>query len=129
MKIYVAGTSKRPELANEVMQRLQDEGHEVTFDWTIDIPNEDSMDAEELSQRASASIEAVRKADALVLLMTKEMRSVGAMIEVGVALGNGKNVLVAELEQGFSHFFSYHPQVWRAHSVAGVMKQLVAIEG
>ena len=129
MKVYVSGTSKRVSLANEVMQHLQDEGHCVTLDWTIDIPNEDSMDAEQLAARAASTINAVNEADVLVLLMTKEMRSVGAMVEVGAALGGGTPVLVAELEQGFDHFFNYHPLVWRAHSIAGIMKQLFAMKG
>jgi nucleoside 2-deoxyribosyltransferase len=128
MKVYVSGTSKRAELANEVMQRLQDAGHEITFDWTIDIPNEGDMDAEEMARRAEMAINAVKAADAVVLLITKEMRGVGSMVEIGVALGNDKVVLVAELEEGFNHFFSFHPNVWRAHSMTGVMKQLVAIE-
>jgi hypothetical protein len=129
MKVYVSGTSKRADLANEVMQRLQDEGHIITMDWTIDIPSEDTMDADQLAARAEKAVSAVCEAGAVVLLITKEMRGVGSMIEVGAALGKGIPVLVAELEEGFDHFFSFHPLVWRAHSVAGIMKQLVAIEG
>lgn len=128
MKVYVSCASDRADLANAVMQRLQDEGHEVVFDWTIDIANEDSMDSEELAERAQKGIDSVIASDVLLLLVTKDMRSRGSMIEVGVALGTNTPVIVAELEEGFDHFFSYHPKVWRAHSVLGALKQFHAME-
>jgi hypothetical protein len=128
MKVYVSCASERADLANEVMQHLQDEGHAVTFDWTIDISNEDSMDSEELAARAGKAVMSVLASDVLVLLVTKDMHSRGSMIEVGIALGKDIAVLVAELEEGFRHFFSYHPKVWRAHSVMGIVKQLSAME-
>jgi hypothetical protein len=127
MNIYVAGTSKRTDLANEVMNILRGKGHTITLDWTVDIANEAEMSADELAARAAKSISGVCKAEAFVLLITKEMRSVGSMIEIGAALGNDIPVLVAELEEGFDHFFSYHPLVWRAHSLTGIVMQLEAM--
>ena len=128
MNIYVAGTSKRTDLADEVMNILRSKGHTITLDWTVDIANEGEMSADELAARAAKSISGVCKAEAFVLLITKEMRSVGSMIEIGAALGNDIPVLVAELEEGFDHFFSYHPLVWRAHSLTGIVLQLEAME-
>jgi hypothetical protein len=128
VNVYVAGTSKRTDLASSVMNTLRSHGHSITLDWTVDIENEGEMSADELAARAAKSVSGVCKAEALVLLITKEMRSVGSMIEIGVALGNDIPVLVAELEDGFNHFFTYHPLVWRAHSITGVVTQLAAME-
>jgi hypothetical protein len=129
MKIYVSCSSKRSDLANEVMQKLEEVGHNVTLDWTVDVPNEDGMGSEELADRADKAIDAVMDANVLILLMTDEEQSVGAMIEVGAALGNRIPVLVAELEKGFDHFFGFHPLVWRAHSIAGIMRQILMLNG
>ncbi|MES2931515.1 MAG: nucleoside 2-deoxyribosyltransferase [Patescibacteria group bacterium] len=86
MRIYVA--SNEVARAKKVMQELITAGHTITFDWTVDIENEDQEDK---ITKALKEREGVRECDALVYLWKDNQES--ARFEAGMAMGLRKKVI------------------------------------
>jgi hypothetical protein len=86
-KIYVA--SNEVPRAKSVMKALISAGHTITFDWTLDIENEQEQDkiGKPLKER-----EAVRECDVLVYLWKADQES--ARFEAGMAMGLKKKIIV-----------------------------------
>jgi hypothetical protein len=89
VKIYIAGALGDEARVRRLMTRIAAQGHEVTFDWTVDQPGEG-----EEEQRTSARLmrQAVLACDAFVLVDHSLVR--GALIELGMAVGAGKPALI-----------------------------------
>ncbi len=85
-KIYVA--SNEVPRAKEVMRALVQAGHTITFDWTIDIENQEGK-----AEKALVEREAVRDCDILVYLWKANQES--ARFEAGMAMGLRKPVIVS----------------------------------
>ena len=92
-KIYVA--SNNVKRAQTVMGLLKENGHDISFDWTIDIENEFLQN----SEKAITERDAIRNSDALVYLWDENQES--ARYEAGIAMGLGKKVIVSGNHKSF----------------------------
>lgn len=99
LKVYVAGASKeRYERAIPMMERLRAGGVDVTHDWTVGMTGapDSSLSLEERAQYAAEDIRGVLAADVVAFLAPlKGASSIGAWVELGIALGAGKPVFAA----------------------------------
>lgn len=91
MKVYVAGASAERADVAKYMQRLRDTGIEVALDWAAEIDANGGLSNEGLTEKqrlgaAVADRDAVLCADVL-WLMVPRTASVGAWVELGVAIG------------------------------------------
>ncbi len=96
LRVYVAGgAAERLTVARPWIRRLQEEGIEVTHDWTADpgweepAPSQASLDA-----AALADLDGVRRCDVFWYL-APAAKSEGAACELGAALALGKRVVVS----------------------------------
>lgn len=89
MRLYVAGksTPEETERCAAFMDRLRKLGHAITYDWTLDVLSHATapFNAAQLKACAALDVEAVRKADATIVLYHPALR--GGLVEVGVCLG------------------------------------------
>lgn len=69
MRIYVAGASSEIERARRVMAALRAEGHEITFDWTIDFESNEGLSDVQRAAYADADFQGVFLARRVVLLV------------------------------------------------------------
>lgn len=108
MKLYVAGRFKSYKMIRAVAQHLRELGHQITWDWTITdefdehgeckhvkdtgFIDEQQIPPERLQWYAEQDKRGAREADAVVLVWEPDL--CGALIEVGVAIGAEKQVLV-----------------------------------
>lgn len=86
-KVYVS--SNDVIRAKEVMNKLAEAGHTITFDWTIGIETESDFDKKykPLKER-----EAIKECDFFIYLYEDSQES--AKFEAGMAMGLGKKVIV-----------------------------------
>lgn len=122
MKIYVAGKTQDVEKVRTIMRIVKRLGHEITHDWTVKLDQamldrqrvEMTETGRELQERemAIADREGVRDADVL-LIVSSEHALVGALIEAGMALGLGKQVIMvkAPMESFPSSVFWHLPEI------------------
>lgn len=105
VKVYVAGSMYDPGIGEVrfVQESLRRCGHTITYDWTAQPVAVAHLD--ERRQLAEAERDGVLNADLLILLDHDHPR--GALIEMGMALGTGKETLVL-LEQDRSPSLFYH---------------------
>ncbi len=104
MKIYVAGNNLKR--ARAVMDDLIARGHIITFDWVSDIKN--NTNPLQKVQKIIAEREAVKEADALVLLWAPDQES--ARYEAGMAMGLHKPIVVSEFTKK-EKWFTLLPEV------------------
>lgn len=114
MKIYVA--SNEVSRARKVMQALIAAGHTITFDWTVDIENEDQEDK---ATKALKERDAVRACDALVYLWKDNQES--ARFEAGMAMGLRKKVIAVTNHKAW--FFAL-PEVIQIDSDEQILQAL-----
>ena len=96
--IYVAGGSSEALLVATMIDKLEAEGFECTYNWTDEVLNP-KQSLEQLSriQRlniASTDYSAVRKSD-LVWVILPEVNSIGASAEMGAAIVLGVPLIVS----------------------------------
>lgn len=103
MKVYVAAKWEERNRAREVMFRLVEAGHTITYDWTVQ--------EQESGYQAEADIDGVVKANAYVGVFEKDLNYVGALIELGAALGIGIPVYVIGNAQVTKSMFFKHELV------------------
>ncbi len=99
-KVYVA--SNNVKRAQTIMGLLKENGHSISFDWTINIEKKLLQNAE----KAIIERDAIRNSDVLVYLWDKNQES--ARYEAGIAMGLGKKVIVSG---GHKSFFFQLPEV------------------
>jgi nucleoside 2-deoxyribosyltransferase len=106
MRVYVAGSMYSPGiyLVRDVLITVRAAGHEVTYDWT-EQPISETGDPDERRELAQAERRGVLDADLLILIDYQRPR--GALIEMGMALGAGKEALVL-MEEGSNPSLFYH---------------------
>lgn len=107
MKIYVAGKFEDRESIRALYVILRQHKHTITLDWTNhDHPESDK----EQEEWAIADIEGVKQCDILIALFLRDYRYRGALIEVGVALGLGKPVIILGRNENSSTLL-HHPLI------------------
>ena len=115
MKIYVAADLDQQKEARTLADALTERGHEIVSSWayTLGIRElEINGTREEKANIAVAEIGEIRSADCLVVF-TKEgfQYSLGGRhVEMGIAMGNGIDVIVIGPRENVFH---YHPSVKR----------------
>ena len=116
MKIYVAGKYEEKKAVREVISAVEQAGHEITLDWTND-PSE-GVDA------AIADLQAVEKADALIII--PHPRSKGAYTELGAALALRKQVFILQKEPLTEDqcVFLFHPLAMQVISLPALLNVL-----
>lgn len=103
MKVYTASRFGNYRVVRAFNDALRAAGHEVTHDWTrtseFDLAGDPifgdgtGLSRDMQAQHATADLDAVAAADAVVLLPMPDMG--GAYIEIGYALAHDKHVFVA----------------------------------
>lgn len=88
MKFYIASGFINKEKVQYVGQRLIEQGYQLTYDWTV---NERASTIEELQSIGQKEKDAVIDADFLIVLLPGGK---GTHIEMGIALGYGKQVFL-----------------------------------
>ena len=114
MKICVAS---KTEFA-EMWVRYRDQGHNIISTWMDEIiaaRSIGSKDPKYLSNLSDNCIKEAAEADVLVLYCRKGENHKGSLIEVGSALGSGKEVRLVGTCQSMKHIFHHHPE-WREFS-------------
>lgn len=109
MKFYVATKWENAPRARDVMYELVGMGHEITHDWT-QYPQEDTRAAVE-------DLEGVKAADAIIVIAEKDFAYLGTLVEIGCALGLGKNVYVLGDAYVTTSLFFRHPLVLKIGSL------------
>lgn len=109
MKCYIATAFANKSGFHEMRELLEKNGHEITVDWTVH--SADGLEGEEreafLSQCAAEDFLGVYEAEALVFLPEPNMG--GAYVELGLALGLFKRVVVVNPHRdGIRDCIFYH---------------------
>jgi nucleoside 2-deoxyribosyltransferase len=121
MKIYVASHWQNRRAVQRLQQALIARSHEITVDWTNRVnPKEQSV----LREWAERDLAGVKTCD-LYIGLFKEI-SKGALIEMGVALGQGKRVWIIG-EAINSCIFLSHPLVTKFQNPRSMLKVLDGI--
>lgn len=124
MRVYVAGRVKDIPAVQRAQAIVRGFGHEITFDWTGDngeVRDDWSGAPERAREISSMERDAVRDADALVLVW-HEHGGLGALIETGMALAQGKRIIV--YGEPRESVFWYAPGVERAPNVLALGEAL-----
>lgn len=103
MVIYCAGKWEEKERAREVMLQLIQAGYVISYDWTAY--------EQESSKQAEADINGVLGADIFVGIFEKDLNYLGALIEMGAALGLGMPCYIIGDAPVTKSLFFQHPLV------------------
>jgi nucleoside 2-deoxyribosyltransferase len=108
-RFYLATRKDRATQAAVLMEALQAEGWERTFDWS----GRTDGGVEGYPEIATAELAGVREADVLIVLLPG---GYGTHVEIGAALALGKPVILhapdrKTLETPYPCAFHYHPGV------------------
>jgi len=108
MKFYVAGKFQDRKNVRKLMDKIQDLGHTITYDWTIDEESDDGYPIVNTLRDTWG----VQICDTYVGRFIKKNRYRGALVEFGIALGLGKRICFIGHEAD-GCIFSNHPNVQR----------------
>lgn len=114
MNIYVAGKTHDFPKVREVQQCVRAHGHTITHDWTTSVelhgPDHqgEPLTFPEAEMIAEQDVDGVREAD-LVIVIPHE-RLTGTLIEIGIAVGLGIDVVFLGPPHPRSVFWA-HPRV------------------
>ena len=123
MKFYIASSFSNQEMVKYLSRMLIEQGHEQTYDWTL---NSRAENAEALAAIGQLEKAAVLEADMFFILLPAGK---GSHIELGLALATEKKVYLFSEEDTVYDFSAtttfYHlPEVER---VIGTLDDLVGI--
>lgn len=93
MRIYVAGSGSEVERVRRVMNALRAAGHEISYDWTIDVEaagaaghtSDATVEDEHANACADRDHAGVESADVFLLLRNPNRTTFGAAYETGYA--------------------------------------------
>ncbi len=106
MKFYVAGKFQDRKNVRKLMDKIQDLGHAITYDWTIDEENAEGYPI----LNTLNDTRGVQICDTYVGRFIKKNRYRGALVEFGIALGLGKRICIIGHEAD-ECIFTNHPSV------------------
>lgn len=96
IKFYVAGSFRNKNSVNQIIETLEQKGLENTYNWTLNVKAEKEDDLRSIGQ---SEVEAVKNSDILIAILPGGK---GTHIEIGIAIGNDKSVLLlSENEEVF----------------------------
>lgn len=120
-KLYVAGKYGSLD-CKETTKDLKGKGYKLTLNWLaldVKLPYKDN--AKHNSKHAESMVEAVKSADALVLIGDPKLH--GALVELGVALGNNVPVYLLHKRKMHDSVFLCHEGV-KAVTYAQLLEEL-----
>lgn len=117
MKIYIAGKWEEHKLIAEYAKELENRGHTITFPWFTKHLGETP-----LSVAATEDLQGVLDADVCIFVFERMLPYSGAMSELGVALGTGKEIYIIG-DGGDRNVFTHHPRVKRAQSFIELLEE------
>lgn len=104
MKIYVASSILNREKVCDVIAELKAHGHEITQDWTKDIPDPKAPDfREQLWDCGKRDFAGVLAADLVFILNHPKGKDM--FTEFGIALGSNKSIVFVDSHVNNSSFF------------------------
>ncbi len=115
MQFYIATSLLRATAHQMVKDALKTCGHEITYDWTLH-GSVKSVSKERLREVAALELEAVAKADFIIVLLPGGS---GTHVELGFAIAKGKRIFLHSedpltFELGpQTNVFYHHPDVTR----------------
>ncbi len=121
MRIYVAASWAFITHTKSVKKQFQNAGFEVVSTWT---EQEDTADAQTLSENAQRDMDELESADAFVIF--NWAKSEGKATEMGWALAAGKIVVLVGSTDG--NFFYHLPQVHQTENIAEAIEYLRDME-
>lgn len=124
-KIYVMGKWEERSICKGVMFALEDAGHEITCDWTAHTYPTENIESK-LRGYAVAEIKGVKKADITVFIAINNHYYKGAFVEMGVALGLTKVVIVVGHAVD-SCIFMHHPLVRQVDGLGDILPTLAEL--
>lgn len=104
MNIYVAGKWQDRKSCKDLMKWLESLGHKITLDWT----DHKYEDEEYPKEYCKADVQGVIDADILIGLFERPYVYRGALVEMGIALGQGKPIHLIGTYQD-DCIFANHP--------------------
>jgi nucleoside 2-deoxyribosyltransferase len=108
-RFYLATRKDRAKEADEISETLKKHGWERTLTWK----SEENRDAEDHSRIAVDEMDAIRKADVLIVSFPAGR---GTHVEIGIALALGKRIILHApsrevLDDPYPCPFHYHPNM------------------
>jgi len=104
MKIYISSSCENREAVKTLQRILINDGHEITFDWTI---HEDAPESPaQATQWAMEDVTGVLKAD-LMLFITPGRR--GAHVELGIGIAMRRPIFI--LGKYYDNIFYRYPTI------------------
>ena len=109
MKIYISSHSQ--ELARELAKKLEENGHTIVSSWiNVEfLPTEKIANEAEKMDIAVRDVEEVKSCDCVYHIAGPDRYPGGKFVEVGVALGLGKPVMLIGRRE---NCLMYHPLVY-----------------
>jgi hypothetical protein len=122
--VYVAAKFEEAGLARSVMNILEDQGYDITHDWTDEsVEGLSGTGVANLLQEAAVDdIQGVQSSDVVVLLHNDKLW--GACWEAGAALGLNKPVIVIGAHLAPERIFYWHPDVLHVPHIDGALALL-----
>ena len=118
MKVYVGAKYFERAAAKRLMKLLEAQGHKITVDWT----QHTNTDAASLALYAKEDVKGVQKCNVAIFIMERPHKYKGCWVEMGVALGKGRKVIIIGTA-GSSCVFVDHPKVLQ---ILGGMEQFLS---
>lgn len=130
MKLYIAARFTEKEEVRRIYALLQEQGHEITVDWTIHEPIKPyDQHPEKAHDYALEDLQGVMDCDVFVLL-TSEQTGSGSAGELGAAIASqtlvGKPKIYFVGEQMGNNCFYFHPTVKRMETIEDVLADLTS---
>ncbi len=128
MKFYIAARFTEKNEVLKIYKLLQDNGHEITADWTLHKAIKPyDQNAEIAKDYAIEDMNGVINCDVFVLLTNENTGSgsageLGAAILAQVKFGKPKIYVIGE-HMG-NNFFYFHPSVTRLNTIEEVLEEL-----
>jgi hypothetical protein len=119
--VFITGSN--PYAALYFAETLKANGINITSEWHKPQPLTRSRDMSDSTKQTLAreSIERIKNSDALLIISDPDMVPGGKFVDVGVALGAGKRVILFGARENLK---MWHPDIIVATSVADVLKGL-----
>ncbi|MDQ4143131.1 MAG: nucleoside 2-deoxyribosyltransferase, partial [Actinomycetota bacterium] len=122
MRVFVSGKVGDEERVRDLINHLTALGHDVTFDWTA-VPHLKPYERNHAASARTAALEVdgVKQSDIVIVLAHED--GIGMYVELGIALGTGKQVYIVSKGSSRSMFF-HHPLVTIVNSIDDVLTRL-----
>jgi len=126
MRVYTAGTVEDKERIQLIQKQFRDKGHVIDVDWTTHkwVAEQPKEEQEQLfTEYAIEDVQGVREAEVFILILGNR-KSVGAHIELGVALGAKVPHIYIVGQTDDPNLFYFHPNVKVVETIDTVLGEL-----